>query len=69
MKCPNCNSFMFVADKTAEGKSLVTFFRCSTCVGEHVSSELTDGDRHHPSSRLEFFESDSVKKNKYIQML
>jgi DNA-directed RNA polymerase subunit M/transcription elongation factor TFIIS len=69
MKCPNCNSTMFVADKTTEGKSLVTFSRCTTCVGEHVSSELTNDDSHYPARRLEFFKSAAVKKNRYIQML
>ena len=39
MKCPNCSSQMFVADETLTSKSHVTFFRCSLCVSEHVSSE------------------------------
>ena len=39
MKCPNCSSQMFVADETVNSKSHVTFFRCSLCVSEHVSSE------------------------------
>ena len=39
MKCPNCSSQMFVADETVNSKSQVTFFRCSLCVSEHVSSE------------------------------
>jgi hypothetical protein len=30
---------MFVADETVNQKSHVTFFRCSLCVSEHVSSE------------------------------
>jgi hypothetical protein len=38
MKCPNCKSQMFVADETVTQKSHVTFFRCSLCVSEHVSS-------------------------------
>lgn len=69
MKCPNCNSSMFVSNKTAAGKSLVTFFRCSTCVGEHVTSELTNDDSNYETSRLEFFEADSVNKIKHVQML
>ena len=60
---------MFVADKTAEGKSLVTFFRCTTCIGEHVSSELTNDDQHIPSSRLEFFKLDITQKHKHSQIL
>ena len=39
MKCPNCSSQMFVSDETLTQKSHVTFFRCSLCVSEHVSSE------------------------------
>lgn len=39
MKCPNCNSQMFITDETANNKSHVTFFRCSICVSEHVSSQ------------------------------
>jgi len=30
---------MFVADETYTLLSHVTFYRCSLCVGEHVSSE------------------------------
>jgi hypothetical protein len=30
---------MFVTDETANAKSQVTFYRCSICVSEHVSSE------------------------------
>jgi hypothetical protein len=30
---------MFVTDETATDKSSVTFYRCSICVSEHVSSE------------------------------
>lgn len=38
---------MFVADETFTLLSHVTFYRCSLCVGEHVSSEPVQepGDR------------------------
>ena len=39
MKCPNCSSQMFITDETANDRSQVTFYRCSLCVSEHVSSE------------------------------
>ncbi|HKJ49935.1 MAG TPA: hypothetical protein VKB27_00465 [Gammaproteobacteria bacterium] len=39
MICPKCRSQMFVADETFTLLSHVTFYRCSLCVGEHVSSE------------------------------
>lgn len=39
MKCPKCSSQMFVTGEDANSKSHVTFYRCSLCVSEHVSSE------------------------------
>ncbi len=39
MKCQKCNSQMFVIDETVSDRSQVTFYRCSLCVNEHVSSE------------------------------
>lgn len=39
MQCPKCRSQMFVADETVSSRSHVTFYRCSLCIGEHVSSE------------------------------
>ena len=39
MKCQKCNSQMFVIDETVSARSQVTFYRCSLCVNEHVSSE------------------------------
>lgn len=39
MQCPRCRSQMFVAEETTNSRSHVTFYRCSLCVGEHVSSE------------------------------
>ncbi len=60
MKCPNCNSPMFVVDEDATDRSLVKFFRCTVCVGEHVSSELVY-DNNQPA--VDFFGStESVSK-------
>lgn len=39
MKCPNCKSEMFITDETVNARSQVTFYRCSLCVSEYVSSE------------------------------
>ena len=39
MKCQKCNSEMFVVDETTNSRSHVTFYRCSLCVSEHVSSQ------------------------------
>lgn len=45
MKCANCHSPMFVTDETVSARSQVTFYRCSLCVAEHVSSEpILDSD-------------------------
>ena len=58
MRCPNCNSPMFVADENATSKSLVKFFRCTNCVGEHVSSEpIAESNRtlNTKAERTEFY--------------
>ena len=39
MKCPNCSSLMYITDQNESSRSLVTFYRCSNCIGKHVSSE------------------------------
>ena len=39
MHCPRCRSQMFIAEETTNSRSHVTFYRCSLCVGEHVSSQ------------------------------
>ncbi|MDH3388607.1 MAG: hypothetical protein OEN02_11940 [Gammaproteobacteria bacterium] len=56
MKCPNCRSQMFIADETANSRSHVTFYRCSVCVSEYVSSEpilevIGYPSRDYPDSR------------------
>ncbi len=33
---------MFIAEETTNSRSQVTFYRCSLCVGEHVSSAPTE---------------------------
>lgn len=40
MKCPHCNSLMNIYQKTTTDKSEVSFFRCTICVSEHVSSSI-----------------------------
>ncbi|MFT5219890.1 MAG: hypothetical protein ACI87H_002030 [Gammaproteobacteria bacterium] len=55
MKCSNCNSPMFVSGETATAKSQVTFFRCSICVSEHVSSEPVN--ETHPNDQFDYFTS------------
>ena len=52
MKCPNCSSQMFIADETVNSKSHVTFFRCSLCISEHVSSEPIVESLHQSTDTL-----------------
>jgi len=68
MKCPNCSSHMFVADQNATAKSLVKFYRCSNCVGNHVSSEpLYNTDSE--SDRSSLFASNANIPHKQINMI
>jgi len=68
MKCPNCSSHMFIANQNATSKSLVKFYRCSNCVGEHVSSEpLSDPESEGDQSSL--FASNSKISRKQINMV
>ena len=56
MICPKCRSQMFVTDETVNLRSHVTFYRCSLCVSEHVSSE----PRQEPEEQtVEYFASGS----------
>jgi len=68
MKCPNCSSPMFVAEQNATSKSLVKFFRCTNCIGEHVSSEPL-GSSDSQVDDIEMFASNSTTKQKHIQMV
>ena len=40
MKCPHCQSHMYVLEQSQTELSHVTFYRCTVCVGEHVTSQL-----------------------------
>ena len=65
MKCPNCQSQMFVTDETANSRSLVTFYRCSLCVSEHVSSEPVLQAAAEPD---DYFETSSTDKERYLMI-
>ena len=39
MKCQNCQSAMLVTDEAVNDRSHVTFYRCTVCASEQVSSE------------------------------
>ncbi len=69
MRCPNCSSQMLISDENASTKSLVKFFRCTNCMGEHVSSEPIMDNSQIADSRIEFFNLGSATKNKNFQMV
>lgn len=66
MKCPNCSSQMFVTDETVNDRSHVTFYRCSLCVSEHVSSgpvmETADFDS------ADYFHNPTQEKKRYVMV-
>ena len=63
MKCPNCKSEMFVTDEAVNARSQVTFYRCSLCVSEHVSSEPVFEAASQPSS--EYFDAPAGDTRRY----
>ena len=66
MKCPNCKSQMFVTDETVNAKSQVTFYRCSICVSEHVSSEPVFEAASNESN--ESFEAPAADTKRYLMV-
>jgi len=57
---------MFVTDETINSRSQVTFYRCSLCVSEHVSSEPIIEPAHQGST--DYFASSSPDKNRYLMV-
>ena len=66
MKCPNCKSQMFVTDETATAKSSVTFYRCSICVSEHVSSEPVMQTAGHETA--DYFDSPGTNGKRFLMV-
>ncbi|MEM7564196.1 MAG: hypothetical protein AAF353_14260, partial [Pseudomonadota bacterium] len=66
MKCPNCSSQMFVADKSETTKSQLTFYRCGICGGEHVSSQAIV-EAASPDS-TDYFENTSTESRRYLMV-
>ncbi len=66
MKCPNCNSEMFVTDETVNTRSQVTFYRCSLCVSEHVSSEPVFEATSQESSS--YFDAPAADTKRYLMV-
>jgi len=65
MKCANCRSQMFVTDETANRKSHVTFYRCSICVSEHVSSQPVEVSSHDSA---DYFNSPTINTKPYLMV-
>jgi hypothetical protein len=57
---------MFVTDETANAKSQVTFYRCSICVSEHVSSEPIFEAASNEST--ETFESPAADRKRFLMV-
>jgi hypothetical protein len=68
MKCPNCSSPMFVANQDASERSLVKFFRCTICVGEHVVSEPVASIQYAASSEADYIAPGFGSRGKLVQM-
>ncbi len=67
MKCPNCRSQMFVTDENVSSLSQVTFYRCSLCVSEHVSSEpVREASNSYEST--DYFETSSTDQKRYLMV-
>ena len=66
MKCTKCRSQMFVTDETVNSRSLVTFYRCSVCVSEHVSSEPIQEAENVESEA--YFDSAPTERKRYLMV-
>lgn len=67
MKCPNCSSVMYLFDQNANDRSRIKFYRCSNCIGEHVSSEPLNSLSLLPEDN-ELFATNSALQPKQIIM-
>ena len=57
---------MFVTDETANARSQVTFYRCSVCVSEHVSSEpVREADDHESQM---YFNAAPSERKRYLMV-
>jgi hypothetical protein len=57
---------MFIIDETANARSQVTFYRCSICVSEHVSSEPVFQAASNESS--ETFDAPAADTKRYLMV-
>ena len=66
MKCPNCNSQMFITDESATEKSSVTFYRCSICISEHVSAVPAVSVASQETT--DYFDSPGTERKRYLMV-
>jgi hypothetical protein len=57
---------MFVTDATATAKSSVTFYRCSICVSEHVSSEPVLQSASHEMT--DYFDPPPADRKRFLMV-
>jgi hypothetical protein len=57
---------MFISDETANDRSQVTFYRCSICVSEHVSSAPIVEATSYESN--DYFESSTADKKRFLMV-
>jgi transposase-like protein len=69
MKCPHCDSLMEIYDQQVSVTSKVSFYRCTVCVAEHVSSTLHTVGRSLPRSSIQYTISRFESHKFYSQVL
>jgi hypothetical protein len=57
---------MFVTDRNTTALSHVTFYRCSLCISEHVSSEPVVEPTYH--DLLDFSDSPAMEQQRYLMI-
>ena len=63
MKCPHCNSHMENTDASSDNKVQVSFYRCTICEAEHVTSSVVPVYRLNPTSATASFFSGNASQN------
>lgn len=69
MKCPHCNSHMQIYDKQTTKISEVSFYRCSICVAEYVSSSMVTAGQMEDLAPLTYGFSGSRSQNEYPRII
>ncbi|MBT3722430.1 MAG: hypothetical protein HOM14_16855 [Gammaproteobacteria bacterium] len=69
MKCPHCNSLMNIYESTKNDKSQVSFYRCSICVAQHVSSSVVTTGQFYGFENQKHSISELTSHNRTIAMV